>query len=106
MLMRPLLLLLTVSMLALAPAGWAQTNTPGGDPPIAGMDKLSPDEQARVRQNLERWKSMTPAQRAQVLQDFQRWNDLPEERRRELERAHERFQKLPPERQQQIMERL
>ena len=80
MLTRPWWLLVAAFVL-LAPGAAGAQAPPASDPPIEGMDKLTPEEQARVRQNLERWRMMSPEQRERAVENYRHWRSLgPEER--------------------------
>ena len=50
---------------------------------MQGLESLTPEDQGRVRENLERWKQLTPEERHRVRENFEHWKQLsPEERQR------------------------
>ncbi|HTU02598.1 MAG TPA: DUF3106 domain-containing protein, partial [Candidatus Sulfotelmatobacter sp.] len=40
--------------------------------PVQGLDSLTPEEQARVRENLERWQQLSPEERQRIRENYQR----------------------------------
>ena len=98
MVTRRLFLVLAVSSLALgSPAlGPGRATAQDQEPPIEGLDKLSPDEQARVRQNLERWKRMTPEQRQRAIENYRHWKSMTPEERQQARPSLPGNQKVGP----------
>ena len=97
MLTRLFVALVAALVLGLAshPTG-AQSPPPASHPPSADFDKLSPEEQAGMRQKRERWRTMSPEQREQALEKYRHWKSLTPEEQQQARQNKERLQRLTP----------
>jgi len=91
------------------PAGGARLPHPLGNPVQRMMamtpeqrerilEKLPPQQQANIRQRLERFDKLPPAEKARQLQMLQRFSDLPPEKQQLLSRQLQAFSALPEDR--------
>ena len=62
------------------------------------LEKLPPQRQAEIRQNLEKFDQLPPAEKERRLQNLQRFSTLPPEKQQILERQLPAFNSLPEER--------
>src|SRR6266853_2041947 len=46
------------------------------DPPVRGLERLSPEERAQAERNLQRWREMTPEQRQRTQENYRQWKNL------------------------------
>lgn len=90
------------ALLLLAPTVAAQKPAPqtpdGSSPPRARLEKLSPEERAKLRERFERLRELTPEQRAEMFKRLERLRVL---ERRAIERlgpdAREKLERMPPD---------
>ncbi len=72
----------------------------------AGPDprSLTPEEQSRIRENLERWRHLSPQEQQRIRENYERWRQLSPQERETIRRRFEDYQKLPPQERQQFRE--
>jgi len=59
-----------------------------------GLESLTPEERARVQENLERWKQLSPDERQRVRENYERWKQLSPEERQRARQNLETFRRL------------
>src|SRR4030065_696200 len=69
-----------------------------------GLESLTPEERARVQENLERWKQLSPDERQRVREKYERSKQLSPEERQRARQNLETFRRLPPEARRRIRE--
>lgn len=88
-----------------APGGVVAGAPQGAVPPLRGLESLSPEDQARVRENRERWQRLPPQERQRVRENYERWQRLSPEERSTLHERLDRWQRLRPEEKQTLRQR-
>jgi hypothetical protein len=75
--MRRMLPLLVGILMALwAGPGTASAGDPQGAPATQALESLSPEDQVRARENLDRWGQLTPEEQQRVRENYERWKQL------------------------------
>jgi len=67
------------------------------------FQRLPPDRQQKIRENLKHWNAMTPEQKDTFRQREEIFQSLSPSQRDELRSVFPRWRALPPDRQQQLM---
>src|ERR1019366_6846529 len=67
------------------------------------LEKLPPQQQANLRQRLERYDQLPPAERARLNQMWNTFNNLPDARREDLKPVLQRLRSMPEDRRNALL---
>ncbi|MHB8482499.1 MAG: DUF3106 domain-containing protein [Nitrospiria bacterium] len=75
---------------------------PGSGWRMAQMERLSPEERARVKKNYEEFKKLPPEEKNRLKQNYQQFKQAPPEERERLRQNYKRFENMTPEEHRQM----
>ncbi len=67
----------------------------------ARYPQMSPDEQQRIKQQMQPWAHLTPQQRQAAREQYKSLRQLPPEKKNEVRQRWQEYQNLPPEQRTQ-----
>lgn len=68
----------------------------------AKFPSMTPEEQRRIQEQMQKWGKLTPEQRQQARENFKTTNQLPAEKKQELKKKWEEYSNLPDDEKEKL----